>query len=499
MPNRFDTVHAFLACGLLLLAGSGERSLAQNRPLERALDQMREVAGVERAETEGAETTDRRESAAADPVADDTPLGVDVRSIHLLSHQDQATMSASPGAEDIVIDGELPAPDGLAELLRPYVGEPMSMALLSEIGKEVVLAWRDSEYPLVDVYFPEQNITGGKLQIVVREAVLGQKEAAGAVISREEHLLSNVRLSSGDRINRRIVESDLDWLSENPLREVTLIYGKGSEDGTSDILLDVKEEKPFTAYTGFANTGLDFTGEEEWSFGYNWYNPFRLEHTLGYNFTTDLEWENLQAHSVFYQAYLPWRHVARIIGAYVTSDSELALPTGTEGLSRQLTGEYRIPLPRPDFNSSWRHSLTFGFDYKSTDTDLIFGGLSFFGTDIEVGQFRALYEATVPDEGGVTRFSGGVVASPGDLFENNDDASFGAARFGSRAEYAYVVAEVERLFRLPGDCTLRIDVRGQATDDRLTATEEILGGGYSTVRGFDESVARGDSGLISRA
>ena len=38
---------------------------------------------------------------------------------------------------------------------------------------------------------------------------------------------------------------------------------------------------------------------------------------------------------------------------------------------------------------------------------------------------------------------------------------------------------------------------GQASSDRLTATEQVLAGGYDSVRGFNESVVRGDSGFLS--
>ncbi|MEM1443843.1 MAG: ShlB/FhaC/HecB family hemolysin secretion/activation protein [Verrucomicrobiota bacterium] len=452
--------------------------------------------GLDEESADTGEVEDRREE-TEEPAADPTPLGVDVASIHLLSDQDQATMDASVGPVPVRIDEELPAPEGLSLILEEYIGKPASMALLAEIGKDIVLAWRESDYPLVDVYYPEQNITKGKIQIVVREAVLGEKTAEGAKVTRVEYLLSNLHIEPGDRINKKTVTADIDWLNENPIRQVNLIYEKGEVDGTTDIVLDVQEQKPVSAYAGFANTGVNFTGQEEWSFGFTLSNPGRREHTLGYNFTSDLEWDNLQAHSLFYAAYLPWRHIFQVAGAYVSSDALDDSVTDTTGLSRQLSLLYRIPLRRPEFNSSWRHYFTFAFDYKSTNTDLIFGGLNIFDNDLAVGQFRILYEIDVPDDSGLTRASIGFVASPGDMFDNNDDASFDLARLGSEADYYYFFGELERLQRLPGDFTLRLQLRGQATSDRLTATEQFLAGGYNTVRGFDEAIIRGDSGLIS--
>lgn len=494
MRSRFPRLILILIGGFSFLATDG--LVAQNRPIDRAADQISRLLGLDEKTPDAAQVEDRRED-SEEPAGDTTPLGVNVAAIHLISHQDKATMAPGVGADKIVIDADLPAPEGLEEKMSEYLGKPMSMALLSEIGKDVVLVWRDSDYPLVDVYYPEQNITGGKLQIVVREAVLGAKKTEGAEVSKEDYLLSNLRIDPGDRINKKVVAADLDWLNENPIRQVNLIYERGDEDGTSNILLDVNERQPISAYLGFANTGVQFTGEEEWSFGFSWSNPGRREHTIGYNFTTDLEWDNLQAHSVFYEAYLPWRHILQIAGAHVTSEAVDKTVTDTSGLSSQLSTVYRIPLGRPDFNPAWQHYLSFAFDYKSTNTDLIFGGVNIFDSDVAVGQFRAFYEFSVPDKKGLTKASLGIVGAPGDLFDDNDDASFDLARLGSEASYFYAYGDIERLQRLPADLTLRLKIRAQASANRLGATEQLLAGGYNTVRGFDESIIRGDSGLIS--
>lgn len=492
-PSRF--LHGALTALLVVLFLSP--AVAQRRQLETAAEQQRRASGADKIKEDASARDERGDGEEDGPASHDTtPLGVTLRSLHLLSHQDETDMSPNPGDVPVVIDEDLPAPSTLAGDLEAYVDEPLSMALLASIQRDIVLAWRESDYPLVDVYYPEQNITGGRLQIVVREAVLGEKKVEGAVISKEDYLLGTIGVEPGDRLPSRRIESDVDWLNENPIRTVDLIYERGVADGTSDILLRVEEDDPFTAYTGFANTGVELTGEEEWAFGFNWANPFQQEHSFGYHFGTDLEWENLRAHSVFYQAFLPWRHTLRIIGAHVTSSSDPAL-IRVDGLSEQFTGEYRIPLDRPRSLRQLRQYLSFAFDYKSTNTDLIFGGSAVFGTAVKVGQFRAAYDATLPDERGVTRFRAGLVASPGDLFDGNDDASFAAVRPGSEAGYVYSFAEVERLFRLPRDFTLRLEVTGQATGDRLTSTEQFLAGGYASVRGFDESVVRGDSGVIT--
>jgi hemolysin activation/secretion protein len=468
---------------------------AQRRPLDGSADLRRELLDEDRFRDEVG-VSDARED-EPENFGDPTPLGVDLKALVVLPHQDAATLDASVGAEPILIDAEVPAPEGLRAALEPFLGRPLSLALLGELQRDVVLAWRDSEYPLVDVYFPEQNVTGGKVQLVVREAVMGVKKVEGAKVSREEYLLGQLGIEAGDRVNRSEVESDLDWLNENPIRQVNLIYQRGASDGTTDIQLDVHEKKQLSAYTSYGNTGVELTGEEEWAFGFYYANPFQTEQGFGYNYGTDQNWESLEAHSAFYQGFLPWQHTVRLIGAYVTSASEDPLAVGIDGLSRQLTGEYHIPLPRPRFNRLVRHALTFAFDYKSTNTDLIFGGVNVFSNEIAIGQFRGQYEFALPDPHGYSKFSAGFVGSPGDLYGNNTDVAFDQARVGSDAAYTYFFGEAERLQRLPHDFSLRLKLAGQATSDRLPTPEQFLTGGYTSVRGFDENAVRGDSGILA--
>lgn len=470
---------------------------AQNRLVKKAEAERSEILDVPAYDESSSEDQRTEESEGSN---DSTPLGVDVASVELISHQSDVSMDPGVTGEAVKVAPSLPAPHGLTAALGPFVGKPVSMALLADLNKTIVEAWRESDYPLVDVYFPEQNITQGRLQVVVREAVLGEKTVDGVERSDPEYLLGQLRVGPGDRINRRVVEADLDWLNENPIRRVDLVYERGEGDGTSDMVLIAEEQNPFTVYAGIANTGVKLTGEEEWAFGFNWANPFQTEQNIGYHYSTNLDFDSLHSHSVFYQSFLPWRHQLRLIGAHVSSDAAFEAAPGTfidiEGESVQASVEYRIPLGRPGWNRRLRHYATAAWDYKRTNTDLFFGGQNAFANDVEVFQFRFEYEAILPDKFGYTRGIFGLVLSPGDVLGNNDDAVFNLSRPGATADYSYFFADIERVIQLPQDFTLELGGNLQITDDRLTSTEQILGGGYRSVRGFDENLIRGDSGFI---
>jgi hemolysin activation/secretion protein len=487
---------------LLAILSFSSIARAQSRVIDKAESQRAQVVPDSPEAEAPSDETKKEESEKKEPAADYTPFGVDIAAVILHSHQDKADTNPAPGEEKIVIDSAIPAPDGLNSVIEPYIGKPASMGLLADLAKDIITAWRDSDYPIVDVYFPEQNVTKGKIQIVVREAMLGQVVVEGAKHSDPAFLKRNIRLAPGDRVNRRIVETDLDWLNENPIRQVNLIYDRGQADGTADIELQVIEEKPLTAYAGFANTGVPLTGENEWSAGVNWSNPFRTEQSIGYHFGADVDFETLKAHSLFYRGFLPWRHEIRLIGALVQTDvlsGDEILPVNIGGESIQATAEYRMPLPRLGRARNLRHAFTLAADYKSTNTDLLFGGASVFANEVAILQFRAEYDATLRDKLGYTRGRIGSVWSPGDVLANNDDASFDALREGSTADYWYGFAEIERGFKLPAEFQFILRGTGHYTDARLTSTEQLLAGGYLTVRGFDENLVRGDYGGIVNA
>jgi len=433
-------------------------------------------------------------SVEKDPNADDSPLGVDLSVIRLLAHQGRVDLEATFRiAAPVMVDPNLNLPEGLAAGLEAdYLGKPVSESALEGVIKDIINAYRATDYPLVDAYLPEQNITGGKLQIVIREAVLGEVTVEGAKHSKPEYLLKQIRARKGERINGSILGRDIDWLNTNLGRRVDLVYERGADDGTSDVILKTDDLYGFAAYTSFGNTGVAATGLEEWAAGFNLPNILGTEQSFGYNFGSDYDLDNLYAHSIVYEVPFPWRHRLQFIGAYVLSNTTGGGGLGVDGESIQTSIDYKMYPPM--LFGKHRQNLSLGWDFKSTNTDILFGGESVSATSAEVFQYRIGYDVTLDDDHGYTRFDAGFAYSPGDITGGNNDTDFDALRAGSTAHYHYYTGGVERYVTLPAEFALILRANGQIADDRLISTEQILAGGYRSVRGLDENVARGDSG-----
>jgi hemolysin activation/secretion protein len=78
----------------------------------------------------------------------------------------------------------------------------------------------------------------------------------------------------------------------------------------------------------------------------------------------------------------------------------------------------------------------------------------------------------------------------------NKDSDFEAFHYRASADYVYARFEAERVQRLPRDFSLFGKVTGQVSNENLLGSEQLGGGGYSTVRGYEERAVNADEGYI---
>ncbi len=434
-----------------------------------------------------------------DATADDTPLIPSLHGVVLWSDPGSVVFEGITGVSGLEIrDVALPRPDDLETELTPYFGSPFSFASLQELTRIIVVHYRQSDRPLVDVIVPEHDLTNGVLQLVVLEGRVGETRVRGNRWFSDDILLGPIRTEPDGVVRQSRLLEDLDWLNRNPFRQVDLVYTPGIEPGLTDIILDTSERYPLRIYTGIENSGTESVGEEILFAGFNWGNVFQADHILSYQFTFTPDLEGLLSHSAVYEVPLPWRHRLRILGLHVETESD-ELPDSSfdsTGTSSQLSTRYETPLSR------WRglsHSVFWGFDFKSTNNNLEFGGSGVFDTTTEIFQFSTVYQGLLRDRWGSTGLEATLVLSPGDWSSHNRDEVFDEVRPGAESQYAYARLDFEREFTLPAGFTLNLRLTGQAANANLLASEQLGAGGYRSVRGYEEYEVRGDEGLLASA
>lgn len=383
---------------------------------------------------------------------------------------------------------------GFKSVTDRYLGKPLTEKSLGELMRDIILYYRSVDHPVVDVFAPEQDVTDGVLQLVVIEAKIGEKKVEGNRWFGSKTLIDEIRLKSGDYINARTLLSDLDWINRNPFRSVNLIYSRGENLGTTDLVLQTQDRFPLRVFTGYENTGNQLTGLDRYLAGFNWGDAFGLGQQVNYQYTTSGDFSSFRAHSGGYIVPLPWRHIVGIYGGYAESsalDSTSLLRL--KGRGWQTSGRYTVPLPG---SSALVHEAFTGFDFKVSNNNLDFGGDSVYKSATDIDQFVFGYNFSLTDNWGATNGGFTTYYSPGDLSGANHNSVFDQARAGAKSAYTYTLFTLERVTKLPFGFTWDLRGTAQLANENLLGSEQLGLGGFSTVRGYEEREVNGDQGWI---
>jgi len=432
---------------------------------------------------------------------------------------DSAAKLRATGFETIGITIEdipmLEAPP-FRERLQMLVGRPISPEML-QMASTIISDWyREHDYPFVDVAFPAgQDITNGVVQAVVTESHAGSVTARGNKWFSTGLLVSEVRLQHGDRISLSALEADKDWLNQNPFRSVNLVAEKSAVPGYTDIVVDtLHEDFPFRVHASYDNTGVPVLKRDRYSVGVDWGNAFRLDQQLSYQYTSSVPlWSNFgsrtvnyEAHSASYLVPLPWRDKLNIFGIYAVAVPQLGPDLGLTGVTWQASARYIIPLAAA---ANFSQQIQAGFDFKSSNNNLVFGGFEISNVTSEVDQFLVDYSASLRDPLGQTSLDNTLALSPGGLSSHNTNTFFQAQAPFATARYAYDRFSLTRLTGLPQDADWVKQLGwlkdlsslsrfvGQVSDKNLLPSEQLGIGGIDTLPGYDERAANGSVGVFA--
>jgi len=380
-------------------------------------------------------------------------------------------------------------------LVTPYLGQPLTQRMLNRLTRDVVLYFRQRGRPVVDVLVPEQNISGGSVQILVVQGRLGEVRVEGNKWFTAGQISIAVRAPRGEVIAGAPLLEDLTWINQNPFRQVDLVFMRARQPGETDVVLRVRDRHPLRSYAGYEDTGNALTGYDRLLAGLNWGNAFGHDQQLNYQISGSPDFNKLIAHSASYIAPLTkLRHTFTVFGSYAESQPELAGGLFTlEGRSWQLSGRYRLPLTA---RGGWTSDLTAGVDFKRSNNNLAFGGMQVFAEETDVVQAIAALAVRHTDKRGTTTGELTLALSPGGLTDGNHPAGYQAARAGARPDYVYARLELERMAKLSAGFYWRSRVTAQLASANLLGSEQLGLGGASNLRGYEEREANGDDGFV---
>lgn len=429
---------------------------------------------------------------------DATPIGPGLRAVVLLGPSEAIHDEVPDGVT--VGDASRLKGDGVtAGILRLYFGRPLSRKLIAEIEAALARRYRDLNHPFVSLSTPEQEITGGVLQIRVVEFTAGKISVEGASGREAARLRRKVGLRSGQAIDARDLTYDLDWINRYPFRAVQAVFTPGDRLGVSDLNLAVRHSKPWQIYAGYSNDGSPTTSFDRYFVGGAIGGVFGADSILSVQSTASRD---------------------ALQGAgdphYKSSALSYTLPVGRRGQIEASADAVETFQPGNPFSVRLRAvEGVLGYRFAVSDlygdrgaTDLRFGiearhqtGITYFGTldiyntSIETYQLYLGYHHS-----GRSLLDLTLHMSPGGINRGDSDAQAILYSQGRQkgATYSYLNGAYTRVTPVGRTLALSTQVIGQFAAVALPRTEQAGLGGASLVRGYTLDNGAFDTALVVR-
>jgi hemolysin activation/secretion protein len=443
--------------------------------------------------------------------ASDEPLGVDVRGIRLLGPKDQVGGNVPSGVSFGALEGI--SHIELEKVLQPFLGKPLSNALLEKLRSDLVLVYRRAGYPFVAIALPPQEVTKGLLQVQIVEFTLSSVNVEGGSGRTKKYIASRISIEPGGRLYSPRLEEDLEWLNRSPYRRVAGEFRPGKEPGTSELGLTVTETKPWQFVAGWSNSGSQDSGTSRYFMGGGFWVPRLNGMTFSYQMTggedvlkspnliplNDRNRPTYLSHSG--RLVLPTfsRQALEIAPNFVATHQQANIFIAFDNDTFELPIIYRSAVSNiiPGVNLGDVHA---GVEFKTSTRKTTFVGIPVGEGTADLFQITAGWSLRLADRLGSTHLDLGMKANPGGVLGYN--TSFAWNRFtGGRVTditYVYGSFDIQRITNLPAGFSLRHQFNGVVANQPLPDIERLGLGGMYAVRGYVLEDATVDTGFILR-
>jgi len=376
------------------------------------------------------------------------------------------------------------------EILMPLVdlgeGKDVTLGILTLLADKVSAFYANEGYLLASAFIPKQEVKDGIVEMVITEGRINKVIVQGNKKLSKEDLEQRMKMVQEELVLReQTLERLLLELNELMGVRVRAVLKPGDLPGTSDLVMDVTELRPYNVSFDSDNFGSRFTGAFRSGFNMTYANIF----TLGDQFSARWTRTSLQdAYSPFYTFPIN-AYGTRMKLAYTFTENELGdtLANLAAGGTSTTVGLEVSHLFYKSQTASF--SARTGLDFKSAENESqgsntskdnltnVSVGLGGNFSDSYLG--RTFYDLKFQmglREGDGNRALASRAGGHGEIFSANIDLT--------RLQSAKILNSYF-IFKF----------KGQVNNDRALAPFLFIVGGVGTVRGYPLSAFSGDMGF----
>ena len=378
----------------------------------------------------------------------------------------------------------------IKKITSEYLNKELALDQMQKVADLVTDLYRKRGFITSRAYLPPQKIENGSMQIKVIEAVVGDIQIHGNRFYKTSLLKKYITLDKGKIFNYSTLKEDLVSINEHPDRYCRAVLAPGKDPGSTDVILEVKDNLPIHVGAGYDNFASRFIGRNRYI------TTVTDNNLLGRDDVFSAQYQLADAENLI---FLSWRYLYPItknldIG-FFAARSKLAL--GKEYKDVMARGKSKLfslygsqALIKKD---NLTFNLNFGFDYKDLFNFLL--GQVTSRDRLRIAKLGFDFDAT--DNFGRTILTNEVgYGIPGIMggTPQQPTADKPTSRSGSGGKFVKDTLNLFRLQRLPFDATFLWKNQCQFSPYILTAAEEFQIGGPANNRGYPPAEYVGDQG-----
>jgi len=379
--------------------------------------------------------------------------------------------------------------------VAPWAGRALNFGDLIQAVEAIEARYKAAGYFLAQGYLPPQKIKDGAIEIAISEGSLGETRLEGESRVAPAVLFRYLdRLPKGEALTLARVERQVLLINELAGGRASLDLQAGEQPGSTDIVLTQQPEPLINARIDANNHGSPSTGSNRIGLNLNANSPFNLGERISANVLLT-NTGNLTSYNL--RGELPvggdgWRLSAAASRATYSLGGDFA-SLDASGTADSLRLGAAYPLIRSRANNlklqieADKSKLADHFGASSTDLDKQSHGLT------------ATLSGDWLDEwlgGGSTRID--LALRSGQLDLGPTAAALDTPPAGPDTAGSFNKANLtaQRQQNLTKDLSLQFNLAWQLADKNLDSSEKLSLGGPTTLPGYANGEASGDSGTL---
>lgn len=390
--------------------------------------------------------------------------------------------------------------EALQAQVRGAIGKTLAHAELQQLADGLTQWLRANGFVLARAYLPPQDLTAGDLEIALTDGRL--QRGPGRVVLRGDTRIPAERLAAianaalpDDALHRDDLERAVLSINDLPGLSARATLERGDVAGTSKLVIEAREEDPFTGGATLDNFSTRNTGHTRLGGHVEWNDPLRIGDALGLIAYATTGTDTFGA---FYSAPLTptgLRFNASASTLHYRVGGALE-PLALHGSAKTAAFGVDYPLLRTRERSA---NLQLAYEHRRLVDDGNGANLRHRWLDTLTAGIRGNRFDNVAG-GGVTEAAFALTAGRVDLSGNDADRRIDEGSARSAGGYGKATLRLSRVQSL-GDRATEWSVFGsfeaQAGTGNLDSSEKFILGGPRGVRAYALGEAAGDDGMLA--